>query len=304
MRWCCLLAACAAALLPGLRLRGGLACLPAQPARSAWLVRCTHCLPTTARLLTHSIPAHPPTEDYNLALGALTGAGMFVGCVVAGRIVTLSGGVRARGAQVRASERAGWWLAAAGVAQECGSAAAACGGTAGWGCVGILQHRPLPAPAQVRDIATQLVAVATVLGIGARWLVLASSRLPAALPAALHCRPPRTRLHHTIRHSSLLALPSPSLRPPPAVATGGFTYASVAALLCIYCGYVLVVAIADFRWAWNGVWMECGWSLAPCRGWAATGGRRIPANAGSLRASCCCVPAAQPIRPPRNGRDT
>jgi uncharacterized ion transporter superfamily protein YfcC len=34
-------------------------------------------------------------------MGALTGAGMFVGCVVAGRIVTLSGGVRARGAQVR-----------------------------------------------------------------------------------------------------------------------------------------------------------------------------------------------------------
>lgn len=34
-------------------------------------------------------------------MGALTGAGMFVGAVVAGRIVTLSGGVRARGAQLR-----------------------------------------------------------------------------------------------------------------------------------------------------------------------------------------------------------
>jgi hypothetical protein len=34
-------------------------------------------------------------------MGALTGAGMFVGAVVAGRIVSLSGGVRARGAQLR-----------------------------------------------------------------------------------------------------------------------------------------------------------------------------------------------------------
>lgn len=39
--------------------------------------------------------------NYELALGALTGAGMFVGCVVAGRIVTLSGGAKARGAQIR-----------------------------------------------------------------------------------------------------------------------------------------------------------------------------------------------------------
>ena len=39
--------------------------------------------------------------NYPLALGSLTGAAMFVGCVVAGRIVTLSGGVRARGAQIR-----------------------------------------------------------------------------------------------------------------------------------------------------------------------------------------------------------
>lgn len=36
-----------------------------------------------------------------LALGALTGGSMFVGCVVAGRIVTLNGGVRSRGAQIR-----------------------------------------------------------------------------------------------------------------------------------------------------------------------------------------------------------
>lgn len=36
-----------------------------------------------------------------LALGALTGAGMFVGCVVAGRIVTANDGVRARAAQLR-----------------------------------------------------------------------------------------------------------------------------------------------------------------------------------------------------------
>ncbi len=39
--------------------------------------------------------------NYPLALGALTGGSMFVGCVVAGRIVTLSGGVRSRGAQIR-----------------------------------------------------------------------------------------------------------------------------------------------------------------------------------------------------------
>lgn len=36
-----------------------------------------------------------------MALGALTGAGMFVGCVVAGRIVTLNGGAKARWAQIR-----------------------------------------------------------------------------------------------------------------------------------------------------------------------------------------------------------
>lgn len=39
--------------------------------------------------------------DYKMALGSLTGASMFVGCVVAGRIIVLSGGVRARGAQIR-----------------------------------------------------------------------------------------------------------------------------------------------------------------------------------------------------------
>ncbi len=43
----------------------------------------------------------PPAGEYQLAMGALTGAGMFVGAVVAGRIITLSGGVRARGAQLR-----------------------------------------------------------------------------------------------------------------------------------------------------------------------------------------------------------
>lgn len=39
--------------------------------------------------------------NYPLALGALTGGTLFVGCVVAGRIVTVSGGVRSRGAQIR-----------------------------------------------------------------------------------------------------------------------------------------------------------------------------------------------------------
>ncbi|PSC70482.1 sodium calcium exchanger [Micractinium conductrix] len=84
--------------------------------------------------------------DYQLAMGALTGAGMFVGAVVAGRIVTLNGGVRAR-------------------------------------------------PAQIRDIATQFLTVAVVTGI---------------------------------------------------VASGSFTYASVATLLSIYGAYVVVVAVADF----------------------------------------------------------
>lgn len=41
------------------------------------------------------------TGETRLALGALTGAGMFVGFVVGGRIVTISGGVKARGAQIR-----------------------------------------------------------------------------------------------------------------------------------------------------------------------------------------------------------
>lgn len=36
-----------------------------------------------------------------MALGALTGAGMFVGCVVAGRILTLNAGAKARWAQIR-----------------------------------------------------------------------------------------------------------------------------------------------------------------------------------------------------------
>ena len=39
--------------------------------------------------------------DYELSLSALTGAGMFVGTVVAGVVIVLAGGVRARGALVR-----------------------------------------------------------------------------------------------------------------------------------------------------------------------------------------------------------
>ena len=38
---------------------------------------------------------------YHLALGALTGGSMFVGCVVAGRIIVTSDGVKCRGAQIR-----------------------------------------------------------------------------------------------------------------------------------------------------------------------------------------------------------
>lgn len=39
--------------------------------------------------------------NYPLALGALSGSIMFVGCVVAGRIITINDGVRSRGAQIR-----------------------------------------------------------------------------------------------------------------------------------------------------------------------------------------------------------
>ena len=38
---------------------------------------------------------------YSLALGSLTGGAMFVGCVVAGRIISVSKGVKCRGAQIR-----------------------------------------------------------------------------------------------------------------------------------------------------------------------------------------------------------
>lgn len=96
------------------------------------------------------------TGNYELALGALTGAGMFVGCVVAGRIVTLSGGAKARGAQIR-------------------------------------------------DVLTQFITVATVLGI---------------------------------------------------VATGYFSYGSVASLLSIYAAYVVVVAVADFTHRAGVEWGE------------------------------------------------
>jgi sodium/potassium/calcium exchanger 6 len=40
-------------------------------------------------------------DGYLLSLGALTGAGMFVGTVVAGIVMTIAGGVTARGALVR-----------------------------------------------------------------------------------------------------------------------------------------------------------------------------------------------------------
>ena len=39
--------------------------------------------------------------NYSLALGALTGGSMFVGCVVAGRIIAMNGGVASRAAQIR-----------------------------------------------------------------------------------------------------------------------------------------------------------------------------------------------------------
>ena len=66
---------------------------------------CRHWCPGTTWLGTmHAVGLLPPLPgagNYRLAMGALTGAGMFVGAVVAGRIITLNGGVRARGAQLR-----------------------------------------------------------------------------------------------------------------------------------------------------------------------------------------------------------
>ena len=86
---------------------------PSLPPRYRHAPAC--CLPAAA------------AGNYRLAMGALTGAGMFVGCVVAGNIVVRSGGVTARGAQVRdiatqfvtvlvlmaigeLSSCRGWWL--------------------------------------------------------------------------------------------------------------------------------------------------------------------------------------------------
>jgi len=42
-----------------------------------------------------------PEEGYDMSLGALTGAGMFVGTVVAGMVIVSAGGVKCRGALVR-----------------------------------------------------------------------------------------------------------------------------------------------------------------------------------------------------------
>ncbi|KAI7838328.1 hypothetical protein COHA_007897 [Chlorella ohadii] len=113
------------------------------------------CILSQARAAYHMLHS-TYKRNYELALGALTGAGMFVGCVVAGRIVTLSGGAKARGAQIR-------------------------------------------------DVLTQFITVATVLGI---------------------------------------------------VATGYFSYGSVATLLSIYAAYVVVVAVADFTHRAGVEWGE------------------------------------------------
>jgi len=50
---------------------------------------------------TISAISQNPQEGYQMALGALTGAGMFVGTVVAGIVIVIAGGVKCRGALVR-----------------------------------------------------------------------------------------------------------------------------------------------------------------------------------------------------------
>jgi len=50
---------------------------------------------------TVSAIAQNPQEGYQMALGALTGAGMFVGTVVAGIVIVIADGVKCRGALVR-----------------------------------------------------------------------------------------------------------------------------------------------------------------------------------------------------------
>jgi sodium/potassium/calcium exchanger 6 len=105
------LSSCIAAVKSGNYRRAPGGCPRGGPAGLPWGLR--GCpgeppsgLPTTrtrahthtrarARTHTHTLPA------CRLALGALTGASMFVACVVAGRIVSLGGGAKARGAQLR-----------------------------------------------------------------------------------------------------------------------------------------------------------------------------------------------------------
>ena len=119
---------------------------------------CAH----TPSLRTSAAATHTPAGDYQLAMGALTGAGMFVGAVVAGRIVTLNGGVRARPAQVGADGR---------VHSEVGRGGGAKSQV--FLCPPLFLPSPsphacpaLPAVAQIRDIATQFLTVAVVTGIG------------------------------------------------------------------------------------------------------------------------------------------
>ena len=64
--------------------------------------------------------------DFELSLSALTGAGMFVGTVVAGVVIVIAGGVRARGALTRRAaaaadtRRRSRQLAEAGRGRACG----------------------------------------------------------------------------------------------------------------------------------------------------------------------------------------
>lgn len=167
--------------------------------------------------------------NYPLALGSLTGGAMFVGCVVAGRIVTLNKGVSARGAQIR-------------------------------------------------DVASLLIAVTTVTAIGERCcraqflgLNKAIAECAWGLDAGWACvlgsfpfEGERLLIFYEF-HPLMLTFLVPL--PVPAVASGQVTYGSIILLLSLYGGYVLVVAVADFSKRAGVKWRKVGRSFAARLPW-------------------------------------
>lgn len=106
----------------------------------------------------------------------------------------------------------------------------------------------------------------------------------------------------SLLHPSLLPPEPGSPAPPPlpvcaAVASGYFTYASVAALLSIYASYVVVVAVADFSHRMGVEWADVAKRVS--RRWSS---RRVPLGLvwglGHWAPHCAsCLP--QPSAAPR-----